>query len=362
MTTRICHTIIDYPYLIAATQTRLYRGLSRLLLVLLAGLLCHNALYAKTDPLVFDDTPLKEALGLPSWFKLSFLDLQEDIAEAKQNNRGLIVYFGRHDCAYCKALLETNWGRKDIESYTRQHFDVIAIDVLGHRQMTDPGGKTHKEKDYAAQQRANFTPTLHIYDNRGKPAFKLTGYRPPYQFKAALEYVADSHHDHETFAEYYARAENADSYGNEELNRHADIRFNEKSLDLSQSNKPLLLLFERPRCHACDVLHGGPLQNKLIIQRLQKLHAVQLDTSRDQPIITPTGQRTTSRAWVKQLDLDYTPTLMFFDVQGKEIIRINSVVWFYRLSNVLDYISSKGYQRFPTFQQWRSRSKPRTTK
>lgn len=358
MTTRFHFPIIAHPYLITAGQNRPVRRLSWLVLVLLAGLLHLNPLYAKTDPLVFDDTPLSEALALPSWFKLSFLDLKEDLAEARQENRGLIVYFGRHDCPYCKALLEKNWGREDIVTYTQRYFDVIAIDVLGHRPLTDTQGRELTEKAYAAEQKADFTPTLHFYDKQGKLAYKLTGYRQAYQFKAALEYVADNHHHQESFAEYYARAEKAESYGNRELNRQPDIRYGEKLIDLSNNKKPVLVLFEQPRCHACDVMHGGPLQDERIARRLKKFKAVQLDSTSDQPIITPGGQHTTSRAWAKELYLDYTPTLMFFDEQGNEVVRIDSVVWFYRLRNVLDYVLGKGYLHYPTFQQWRNRKKP----
>ena len=309
------------------------------------------------DPLVFDDTPLKEPLSLPAWFKLSFLDLREDLADARQENRGLIIYFGRHDCAYCKALLEKNWGRDDIKAYTQRYFDVIAIDVLGQRQLTDPQGKEMSEKAYAAQHKANFTPTLHIYDRQGKLALKLTGYRPPYQFKAALEFVADNHHLQESFTDYFARAEQATSYGNPDLNRHPSIRYSDKLMDLSHSKKPVLVLFEQPRCHACDVLHGGPLQNMLIMQWLKQFNAVQLNSNLAQPIITPAGKRTTSKAWARELYLDYTPTLMFFDEKGNEVVRIDSVVWFYRLRNVLDYVLDKGYLKYPTFQQWRSHKK-----
>ena len=211
MTTRACLSIIDHSSLISAGQKGRYRPLFWLLLTGLLGLAHINAVSAQdSDPLVFDDTPLKEPLSLPPWFKLSFLDLREDLADARRDNRGLIIYFGRHDCAYCKALLEKDWGRTDIVAYTQRYFDVIAIDVLGNRQLTDPQGKEMSEKAYAAQHKANFTPTLHIYDRRGKLALKLTGYRPPYQFKAALEYVADDHHLQEDFAKYYARAEPAE--------------------------------------------------------------------------------------------------------------------------------------------------------
>lgn len=342
-------------------QKRLYRLLCWLLLAALIGLAPLKRLSAQDDDLlVFDDTPLSEPLSLPAWFKLSFLDLREDLADARRGNRGLIIYFGRHDCAYCKAQLEKNWGRNDIVAYTQRYFDVVAIDVLGNRQITDPEGREMSEKAYAAQHKANFTPTLHFYDREGKLALKLTGYRPPYQFKAALEYVADNHHHDESFAKYYARAEPLEDSGNPDLNRQAAIRYGDKLMDLSKSSKPVLVLYEQPRCHACDILHGGPLQNKQILQRLQQFNAVQLDSSSKQPIITPAGQRTTSDAWAKELYLDYTPTLMFFDEQGNEVVRIDSVVWFYRLSNVLDYVLDKGYLKYPTFQQWRGRKKPST--
>ncbi len=254
-------------------------------------------------------------------------------------------------------MLANNWENKDIVSYTQKHFDVIAIDVLGHRQVTDSNGNKLPEKIYTAQQKVNFTPTLHFYDKQGKLAFKLTGYRSPYQFKAALEYVAGNHHNNETFSEYYSRAESAYNFGDQAINTHPNIQLTTTPIKLLAKGKPLLLLFEQSRCHACDILHGGPLQNELIIQRLQKFNAVQLDIKRDQSIITPAGQHTTSRVWAKQLHLDYTPTLMFFDEQGKEIIRIDSVVWFYRLNNVLDYVLTKSYRQFPNFQHWRSRPK-----
>ena len=133
MIRQICHTIIDYPALFSAARSTLYTVCAALLLFIYSIPILAIAAQDNADPLIFDDTPLKDPLSLPSWFKLSFLDLREELADARQENRGLIIYFGRHDCAYCKALLEKNWGREDIKAYTQRYFDVIAIDVLGQR-------------------------------------------------------------------------------------------------------------------------------------------------------------------------------------------------------------------------------------
>jgi thioredoxin-related protein len=82
---------------------------------------------------------------------------------------------------------------------------------------------------------------------------------------------------------------------------------------------------------------------------------VQLDIHADTPVITPAGRRTTAREWARSLGLFYTPSILFFDRHGREIMRVDSVVQFYRLRNVLNYINSRGYRTEPSYQRWRIR-------
>ena len=60
-----------------------------------------------------------------------------------------------------------------------------------------------------------------------------------------------------------------------------------------------------------------------------------------------------AREWARSLGLFYAPSLMFFDEHGREIIRVDSVVRFYRLRNVLNYVTSRGYLLEPRYQRWR---------
>ncbi|MGD8783803.1 MAG: thioredoxin fold domain-containing protein [Thioalkalispiraceae bacterium] len=311
------------------------------------------AVAAPGDPAI-DDRPLKEALSLPDWFKLSFLDIQDDINEATRGRRGLIIYFGQSYCPYCRAHLENNWGRKDIVAYTRANFDVIAINVRGNSSVIDIGGNEYSEKQFAARYKANFTPTTLFFDDSGKQALKLSGYRKPYQFLAALEYVADKHHRNETFREYLARAEQAESFGQDSLNDN-DI-FKSPPFDLAKLAKqaPLAVFFEERRCHACDVLHGGPLARPAILEVFKQLNTVQLDMWSETPVVTPQGKNTTAKKWADELALNYAPTIIFYDESGQEIIRVDSVVGFLRLKNVLKYINTRAYRTQPSYQLWRS--------
>ena len=38
----------------------------------------------------------------PAWFKQSFLDIREDVAEAAANDQRVVLYFYQVGCPYCK--------------------------------------------------------------------------------------------------------------------------------------------------------------------------------------------------------------------------------------------------------------------
>lgn len=335
----------------------------RILITLISLLFIHNYTWANQqepdDALVFDDYPLKEELHLPNWFSLSFLDLQDSLDDAvKEGKKGIILYFGRKDCAYCESLLEINWGDPAIIKFTQQHFNVIAISVRGDRMVTDFNGKTWSEKNFAAHKRTNFTPSLLFYNAKGQLALKLPGYRPKYQFRAALEYVADAHYQRESFRQYLTRAESALSFGSEELNEHDVFQKPPYNLNRIKNKKqnsqanPLVVLFEHPRCHACDILHGDTLSKPEVTTQLLELDVVQLNTMDNTPVITPDGKHTTAKKWAEDLNLTFAPSLIFFDETGNEILRVESVIRFYRLNNVLRYVIGKEYKKYSTFQDW----------
>jgi len=303
----------------------------------------------------FDDFPREKLLEYPQWFKDSFLYLDDDLAEAVEaGKRGLMVYFGQRRCAYCHKLMDVNFGQSDIVNYTRRHFDVVPIDIWGVREVTDIDGRVWTERDFSLANDTNFTPSIVFYDKDGRQALRLRGYYPPYQFRAALEYVADGHYLRESFRDYLARGEGRMLFDPEDLNDEDFFAAPPFNLDRSRfpSERPLAAFFEQSDCHACDVLHGQALREPAIYRLFEEFDNVQLDMWSDTPVVTPAGERTTAREWAAQLGLFYAPSIVFFSETGEEVLRVNSVVRFYRLRNVLNYISSKAYLT-ESYQQWR---------
>jgi len=308
----------------------------------------------------FDDAPLASPLQHPDWFKESFLDLRDDLEEAlAAGKKGIVVYFGQQRCPYCQKLMEVNFGLADIVTYTQRNFDLIPVNIWSTAEVTDLQGNTLTEREYSIRENTNFTPSLIFYDEQGAVALRLRGYYPPYKFRAALEYVADGHYKNESFSSYLERAEGTLAFEPGELSEEPFFSPPPYALDRSRiaAEQPLAVFFEQGECHACDILHAQPLQQPAIIDLLQQFETVQLDIGSEAPVLTPSGQRRTARAWARELELFYTPSIIFFDESGGEIIRVDSVVQFFRLRNVLNYIISRGYRNEPNYQSWRSKNR-----
>lgn len=337
-------------------MTRIFALLAALSACLVTLPLSEAAVRGADDVYSFDDSPREQPLVYPDWFKASFLYLGDDLKEALDaGKQGLIVYFGQRRCAYCHKLMEVNFGLEDIVEYTQRHFDIVPIDIWGVDEVTDFQGKVMTEREFSLEKQTNFTPSLIFFDRDGNEALRLRGYYPPYQFRAALEYVADGHYKRESFRDYLARGEGRMVFEPGDLNEEDFFEAPPFNLDRTRfpSERPLAVFFEQGECHACDVLHGQALAEPAIYSLFEQFDNVQLDMWADTPVVTPSGERTTAKKWAEELGLFYAPSIIFFDEKGREILRVDSVVRFYRLRNVLNYITSKAYLHEPDYQRWR---------
>ena len=303
------------------------------------------------------DAPGQRDNQYPEWFSHSFLDLQEDLKEAQDEGKlGIAVYFGQKDCAYCEKLLEVNFGKEeDIVQYTRKHFNVIPIDIWGSKEVIDINGNELTEKKFAAQEKTHFTPSLIFYTNDGEEALKLRGYHSPYKFQAALEYVVEGYYTKESLRDYMQRADPPPKFEIGDINTEPFFDTEPYVLDRSKfpAYAPLVVFFEQQDCHACDILHSDPLSDPQTRKLLQGFQTLQVNMWSDTPVQTPDGEKLSAKQWAHKLGIFYAPTLVFFDEQGVEIMRIDSVVRLYRLRGVLNYVLSEGYKKAPTMQRWR---------
>ena len=348
------HTVRHPLNKIAATDS-----LTRVLLfvLLLASLSWPVFTFAATDDTYpFDDSQLEEPLVYPDWFVIPSGDLQDDLQDAlDKGKKGIIIYFGQARCSYCEQFLDINLGTPDIRAYIQKNFDVIPVDIWGIDELTDTDGETYTERELSVKYQTNFTPSLIFYNDKGEKVFRLRGFYPPYKFRAALKYVVGEFYKSETFRDYLARAEPGMFFQEGGLNDR-DF-FTPPPFELSRSEqpsqRPLAVFFEQGNCHACDLLHTGPLNDERTLAELEKMDVVQVNMADDTEVVTPSGRKTTARQWAEELGLFHTPSVLFFDESGREVMRVDSVVQFYRMWGVLNYINRRGYNSEQDYQSWR---------
>jgi thioredoxin-related protein len=290
----------------------------------------------------------------PSWFKESFLNLKDDIAEAKAANKRVVILFHQENCPYCNALVERNLAQKDIEELMRSRFDVVAINMWGDRDVTDIDGQRLTEKALASALKVQFTPTILFFDEAGKTILRLNGYIPPQRFKLTLEYVAQHKETELSYRDFMAKNEPAAS--KKEL--YAEDFFVPAPYDLEpkagSKARPIAVFFEQKDCPACETLHTKILNDKDTRAIIRKFVAVQLDMWSNTPVVTPDGRQTTARDWAKGLDVKYAPTIVLFDSQGKEIIRSEAFFKVFHTQGIFAYVESGAYKKEPNFQRFLS--------
>lgn len=289
------------------------------------------------------------AIEHPTWFAQSFLDFREDIAEAAAQGKRLLVYFGQDGCPYCARLMQTNFTQKTIVDKTQRHFVVIAINIWGDREVTWIDGTRLGEKAFAKQLRVQFTPTLLFLDEKGDIALRVNGYYPPRRFEAALDYVAGHMESKIAFREYLK-----DSVKDEaSASLHAETFFlSTRDLTRRPGARPLAVVLEAPYCAGCDEMHREGFQRAAVRAEIDKVDVVRFAVGDRALVTTPDGRKLPVDAWVRELKILYTPSIVFFDAKGREVFRAEAYLRPFHLAGSFAYVSSGAYLKEPSFQRF----------
>ncbi|MBI3435595.1 MAG: thioredoxin fold domain-containing protein [Proteobacteria bacterium] len=135
------------------------------------------------------------------WFIESFLELGDDIETARKAGKRLAVIWELKGCPYCKETHFVNFARPDIAAYIKANFDVLQLNMIGARMVTDVDGTQISEKALAGKYGVRFSPTVQFFPEsaaglRDKPVkerevARATGYLRPDDFLAMFRFVRE---------------------------------------------------------------------------------------------------------------------------------------------------------------------------
>lgn len=290
----------------------------------------------------------------PDWFKISFMELEEDVAEAAAEGKRLMLLFHQNGCPYCNVLVERNLAQKDIEETLKRKFDVIEFNLWGDREVVSVAGKTYSEKEFARELGVQFTPTILFLTEEGKLSLRLNGYYDPDRFRVALDYVTNKKESELSFNEYAASLDNSKS--SESL--IARDYFTGPTAALGErgmvADKPLIILFEQGTCQNCETLHETILSKPKSRELLAGFDMYQVDMWGREEFKTPNGETTTGREFSKAMGINYAPTMILYSADGTEVIRSESFLKTFHNQSILDYVSTDAWRDEPSFQRYLS--------
>jgi thioredoxin-related protein len=293
--------------------------------------------------------PSPHAIDIPPWFVDTFLDFREDVDEAARAGKRLLVYFGQDGCPYCKKLMTANFSQPNIVAKTRAGFLPVALNLWGDRELKWLDGRTLSEKELGRVLGVQFTPTILIFDERGKVVVRLDGYYPPQRFNAVLDYAAGRMEDRLSLAHYLRR--NVKEKASPTLNQQAFLL--PAPHDLTRTGtRPLAVIFETVDCSPCDELHREAFRRADVLAQVRHLDVARFALGASVTLKGPDGRERTAETWARELGIVYAPSIVFFDATGREVFRTAAYLRPFHVASSFAYVAEQAYRSEPSFQRY----------
>ena len=285
----------------------------------------------------------------PDWFKESFLEIADDVDEANESGKHVMLFFELNGCPYCDRMLTESFEAEPLRSYIQANFDVIAINIQGDRQIAFNEEVSVSEKQLSDILKVYSTPALLFLNQDNKTIVRVNGYRAPQRFQSVLEFVATGSYRNTTLADYLQAKLERNVY-----RLRPNPLFREVS-DLSSVEGPLMLVFEDGSCYDCDEFHHGILDDPRVQAEIEPFTVVRLDADSNATIVDVNGKPTTPANLAREYEMIYRPGVLLFD--GGNLLRHHDSLTFpHHFKESLRFVAGGYYRQ----TDYRSYSRQRT--
>lgn len=154
----------------------------------------------------------EDGLYRQPWFVESFLELTEDLEAAAAKGKRFATMWELKGCPYCRETHLVNFADPAVEAFIKERFDIVQLNLIGGREVTDFDGEKLTEKQMAEKYGIRFTPTFQFFPERAnglaqkKPrereVIRTQGYLQPKDFRTAFAFVAERAYETQSLREY----------------------------------------------------------------------------------------------------------------------------------------------------------------
>lgn len=101
-----------------------------------------------------------DGLHVEPWFRDTFKDLQEDLADANAEGKRFLIMFEQRGCIYCSKMHKEVYSDPDVVEMIEDNYFVVRLNLHGDVEVTDFDGEVLSEKAMARKWGILFTPTI----------------------------------------------------------------------------------------------------------------------------------------------------------------------------------------------------------
>jgi thioredoxin-related protein len=146
------------------------------------------------------------------WFLESFLELPDDLAAASEKKKRFAIMWELRGCPYCKETHLVNFAKPEIENFIKERFEILQLNIIGAREVTDFDGEKLSEKRMAEKYGVRFTPTFQFFPEsasglaqkkpREREVARAQGYLQPPHFLSLFRFVSERAYEKGSLRDY----------------------------------------------------------------------------------------------------------------------------------------------------------------
>lgn len=134
----------------------------------------------------------------------TFYPLDEALKLAKQQQKRVFLYFGRHGCPSCdKTNRESFTDPRVIENFNANYILAYA-DSEGGSRLRLSSGERITEMELGVKLKVFGTPFFYFMEPNGSPILRAPGYQSADEFMLFDSFVNDGHYRQQSFTEFKA--------------------------------------------------------------------------------------------------------------------------------------------------------------
>jgi len=154
----------------------------------------------------------EDGLYRQPWFLESLLELADDLTAASAKKKRFAIMWELRGCPYCKETHLVNFAKPEIENFVKEHFDILQLNIVGAREVTDFDGEKLPEKRLAEKYGVRYTPTFQFFPEsltgladrkpREREVARAQGYLEPPHFLAMFRFVSERAYEKGSLREF----------------------------------------------------------------------------------------------------------------------------------------------------------------